>query len=433
MVMFLLVCSKKWKNEGSNLSRNPKILVVCQHFWPENFRINDICSFLIQEKNCDIDVLCGLPNYPDGKLAQGYGFFRNLRQRHNDVSIYRTWEVPRGNNSNLRIFLNYISFPLSSLLLIPRLMLNRYDKIFLYQLSPVLMSISGILIGKIKRVETTMYVLDLWPENLYSVLKIKNRFLRKIIENISHWHYRNVDKIIALSDTMRDHLIEVSGISAEKIIVLPQAAERIYEKEIHDTDLEARFRNGFNLLFTGSLTPAQSFNTIIDAAKILRNSGIHDINWIIVGDGMSRTQIQAQVQNAGLSDIFYFEGQKPMEDVPKYTAIADGLVGCLVKSELLEATIPAKVMSYIASGKPLVLSMDGEVQHLINSTIKGGYVGNCEDSNELAKNISKLKKLSNRERIEMGQRLKRYHSSHFERDILLNKMHQFIFSSEIKL
>src|SRR3972149_3015725 len=90
-----------------------KILVVCQHFWPESFRINDICDYFI-DKKCDVDVLCGIPNYPKGKFFDGYSYFKNRKQEHEGINIRRAFEIPRGNNSNFRIFINYISFPLAT-------------------------------------------------------------------------------------------------------------------------------------------------------------------------------------------------------------------------------------------------------------------------------------------------------------------------------
>ena len=405
-----------------------RILIVGQHFWPESFRINDIADFLADDKGCTVDVLSGLPNYPSGKFPDGYGYFKNRRQTRGNITIRRVFEIPRGNNSNLRIFLNYISFPIASLFHIPRLLTKKYDKIFLYQLSPVMMSIAGIIVGKLKHTETTMYVLDLWPENLYSVLDIKNPLLRRIAATVSHWHYRHVDKLIVLSERMQKRLVQITSTAPEKIIVLPQAAEKLYEEELHDKDLERRFAKGFNLVFTGSITPAQSFDTVIAAAKILKDKAIDGINWIIVGDGMARQHVEASVKQAGLDDIFFFEGQKPMTDIPKYTAIADGLIGCLVKSDLLEATIPAKVMSYIASGKPLVLAMDGEVQALINTTIRGGFAGPTGDQQTLAANIEALYRLPKNERQAMGERLKAYHFKHFERNLILEKLYKFIFA-----
>lgn len=404
-----------------------KILVVCQHYWPESFRINDITDYFV-EQDSQVDVLCGLPNYPSGSFPTGYGYFKNRKQQHNNVDIRRVFEIPRGSNNNLRIFINYISFPLASILHIPRLLTRKYDRIFLYQLSPVMMTFAGIIVGKIRRTETTMYVLDLWPENLFSVLPIKNRFGRWLVTKISHWHYKKVDKLIVLSEKMKQKLVEVTNTSADKIIVLPQTCEKVYEKNIVDASLVKRFEGGFNIVYAGNISPAQSFDTVLDAAKALKSQGIKDIRWIIVGDGMSKKWLKDKVLEYDLTDEFYFEGQKPVEDVPKYTNIADVLLGCLVKSDLLEATIPAKVMSYFAAGKPMVLAMDGEVQELVNNVIKCGYAGSTEDPEALYNNIKDMHGMSPTEREAMGSRGRAYHFKHFERSIILNRLYRFIFS-----
>lgn len=408
-----------------------KVLVVCQHFWPESFRINDICDYLV-EKGCNVEVLCGIPNYPKGQFFDGYSYFRNRHQVHKGIKIHRAFEIPRGKNTNARVFFNYVSFPFASLFHLPRLLTKKYDKIFLYQLSPVMMVLSGIIVGKLKRIETTMYVLDLWPENLFSVLNTHSTLLRKLATRVSHWHYKKVDKLIVLSETMKKHLIEITKIPESRIIVLPQAAEKIYEIDMFDARLTDRFQGGFNILFTGNISPAQSFETILAAAKKLHDWGISNINWIIVGDGMSRQWLEKEVEKAGLTSSFYFEGLKPIEDIPKYTTMADLLIGCLVKSELLEATIPAKVMSYFAAGKPMVLAMDGEVQYLVNKIVRCGYVCPTGDEKALAENIKRAYLLSPEQRKKMGERGRNYHMHHFERSILLQKLVDFVFQDKVQ-
>ncbi len=408
---------------------NKNLLVVCQHFWPESFRINDICDFLV-ERGCRVEVLCGLPNYPKGEIYEGYSWFTNRHQIKNGIHIHRAVEIPRKNNSNLRIFLNYISFPFFSLFQIPNFLFKRFDKVFVYQLSPVLMAISGIIVAKLKRIELTIYVLDLWPENLFSVLPVRNGFLRWIASLVSHWHYRQADKLIVLSNRMKEHLIATTGISAKKIIVIPQACEKLYETDIEDFSLQEKFTGRFRILFTGNISPAQSFDTIIEAAKILKQEGLDDVLWVIVGDGMSLAWLKGQIDRAGLNELFHFEGHRPVVDMPRYTSTADVLVGCLVKSNLLEATIPAKVMSYIAAGRPIVLAMDGEVSHLINHTIGCGLVGPAEDSKALAKNIMSLYRMAPEERRELGCRGRRYHLEHFERNLLLQKLYDFIWDEQ---
>lgn len=408
-----------------NNDKKTRVLVVSQHFWPESFRINDICDFLVNDKKCDIDVLCGLPNYPLGRFYDGYSYFKNKKQAHNGLRVRRVFEIPRGNNSNLRIFINYISFPIFSIFHIPYLLTKHYDKILIYQTSPVMMSIAGIIVGKLKRVETTICVMDLWPENLFSVLNFKNNLIRKFLTVISHWYYKEADKLVAMTEKMREKLITVTGKSSDKVVVIPQAAEKIYESEVHDKVLKKRFEKSFNILFTGNISPAQSFDTIIGAAKILKAQGLDNFKWIIVGDGMSRKWLEAEVAKNDLVDIFVFEGQHPVTDIPKYTAIANVLVGCLSKSDLLEATIPAKVYSYIAAGKPIVLAMDGEAQQLIND-IRCGFAGPTEDSKALAQNISKIYRLTKPERDVMGKRAQSYHFKNLERNLTLDKLFDFL-------
>lgn len=404
---------------------NKKILVVCQHFWPESFRINDICDYL-QDEQYEIDVLCGIPNYPKGYFFEGYGLLKNKKQRYKDVNIYRSYEIPRKSNSNIRIFLNYMSFPFTSLFRIPRLLRKDYDKIFMYQLSPVMMSIAGLIIGKIKKKEKIMYVLDLWPENLFSVIDVQNKFARKLLTKVSHWHYRQADKIIVLSQAMKDKIQKITNLPDDKLIIVPQACEKFYEEPIVDEVLNDRFKGKFNIVYAGNISPAQSFETILDAAELLDDGERKNINFIIVGEGMSYKWLREEVEKRDLVDLFTFEGQMPPEEIPRYTTIADALIGCLVKSDLLEATIPAKVMSYLAAGKPLLLSMDGEVQDLVNNAIKCGYASETGDAKQLSENIKELYQTSESERQKMGTRALEYHFANFERNLVLSKLEAFM-------
>lgn len=407
------------------MSDSRRILVVCQHYWPESFRVTDICDYFV-ERGYEVDVLCGLPNYPKGEMFPGYSFRGPYRQVHRGVRIFRVPEILRTGNSSVRIFLNYISFPVASLFRIPRLSGNHYDRILLYQLSPVMMTIAGIVLGKLKRIETTMYVLDLWPENLFSVMNLKSITARRIASAVSHWHYRQVDKIVVLSNLMKDRVLSVSGLPAEKVEVLPQACEKFYEIEQRSPALEEQFFGTFNILFTGNLSPAQSFGTMIRSAELLRDKGFDNLRWIIVGDGMSRSEIEAEVKARNLADCFHFVGQVSPERIPEFTAVADALIGCLVKSELLEATIPAKVLSYIAAGRPLVLAMDGEVAQLVEEA-DCGFVGPAGDAEALAANIERLISLSESDRQQKGINGRKFHFEHLERNIVLGKLTDFIF------
>ena len=86
-----------------------KILVVTQHFYPENFKINDFCSELIEKGN-EITILTGKPNYPKGKFYKDYSFFSKHNELFKGARIIRVPVIPRGNGSSFKLFLNYLSF-----------------------------------------------------------------------------------------------------------------------------------------------------------------------------------------------------------------------------------------------------------------------------------------------------------------------------------
>lgn len=82
--------------------KGKRILVVSQHYWPENFRITDICAGFAAD-GCEVDVLCGLPNYPKGEWFEGYRYTGPRRESHAGVQIFRAGEIRRRGNTSLRI------------------------------------------------------------------------------------------------------------------------------------------------------------------------------------------------------------------------------------------------------------------------------------------------------------------------------------------
>ena len=86
-----------------------RILIITQYFWPENFRVNDLCENL-QKRGYDVTVLTAKPNYPSGKFINGYTFFNKRVDFWNNIKIHRTPVIPRGKGKGLILFLNYISY-----------------------------------------------------------------------------------------------------------------------------------------------------------------------------------------------------------------------------------------------------------------------------------------------------------------------------------
>ena len=169
-----------------------RILVVTQHFYPENFRINDIVSGFVED-GYEVDVLCGLPNYPEGEWFPGYTEKGPFEETFEKANVFRAKEIPRKGNTSIRIFLNYVSWPIRAFFRVSSLP-GRYDSVFCYNTSPVLMIIPAIRASKKFKAPLVVYVLDIWPENLYTVLPISSKWLKNIASRISDMLYSKADR-----------------------------------------------------------------------------------------------------------------------------------------------------------------------------------------------------------------------------------------------
>ncbi|MCF7632009.1 glycosyltransferase family 4 protein [Oscillospiraceae bacterium SCCA1] len=404
-----------------------KILVVTQHFWPENFRINDIVEGFLQD-GIAVDVLCGLPNYPKGEWFPGYSAAGPFEEEWHGARLYRCKEVPRRGNTSVNIFLNYVSWPWYAAHALHRLP-GGYDAVFCFNTSPVLMCWPAIRYAKKHHIPFTNYVLDIWPENLYSVLNVKNKALRAIAQGVSDALYKKADRLIAMSEPLQQRLCQRTGMPPQKIAVIPQYCEDFYAVPQLDAALQAQFGGRFNLVFTGTFTPAQSLETVIMAVQDARSRGADMLHLLLVGDGMSRAALEAKVKELHAEDAVTFYGSVPATDIPKFTALADALIVCLSDSPDLGLTVPAKVASYMAAGKPVLASMDGAGNAAVAAA--GGLSSPACDAAALADNLLALTRMDAAQRAAMGQSAKEYYLAHYRRSELLRKLEHFILEGRV--
>ena len=404
-----------------------KILVVTQHFWPENFRINDIVEGFLQD-GIAVDVLCGLPNYPKGEWFPGYSAAGPFEEEWHGARLYRCKEVPRRGNTSVNIFLNYVSWPWYAAHALHRLP-GGYDAVFCFNTSPVLMCWPAICYAKKHHIPFTNYVLDIWPENLYSVLNVKNKALRAIAQGVSDALYKKADRLIAMSEPLQQRLCQRTGMPPQKVAVIPQYCEDFYAVPQPDAALQAQFGGRFNLVFTGTFTPAQSLETVITAVQDARSRGADMLHLLLVGDGMSRAALEAKVKELHAEDAVTFYGSVPATDIPKFTALADALIVCLSDSPDLGLTVPAKVASYMAAGKPVLASMDGAGNAAVAAA--GGLSSPACDAAALADNLLTLTRMDAAQRAAMGQSAKEYYLAHYRRSELLRKLEHFILEGRV--
>lgn len=398
-----------------------KILIVTQYFWPETFRINDLCLGL-KERGNEVVVLTGIPNYPKGKFYKGYNLLKNRTEYWNGIKIYRSILYPRKNGKGINLILNYLLFPfLASFRLL--FIKEKFDKIFVYQLSPITSSIPAVLAKYIYKVPIYFWVQDLWPMSLVDAGNIKNKLVISLFDKLTKALYNQSYKILVQSKGFTDY-IHKQGVNLDKICYFPNSAESFYKILTTPNLYTEKFPKGFNLVFAGNIGEAQSFNTLIDAAGIIKNNGIQ-VNWIILGEGRMKIDIQKKIELLNLNDTFYFLGSYPAEEMPLFFANADALIVSLKKSQIFSLTIPSKIQSYLACGKPIIGSLDGSGASIIEEAL-AGFTSPVEQPDLLAEAISKLYYSPLEERKQLGMNGRKYFEKEFEREILLDKLESIL-------
>ena len=391
-----------------------KILVICQYYYPEPFRINDICEELVKRGH-SVNVVTGLPNYPMGKIYQGYQHGEKRNEIINGVNVHRCFTIGRSTGVMHRLF-NYYSYALSSTRYVARLG-NVFDLIFVNQLSPVIMANAGIKYKKMYHKKLVLYCLDLWPESLVAGGIERESFLYKYFYKVSKKIYKQADKILITSQMFRKYFKDEFKIT-DNIEYLPQYAESQFTPE------QCRKRpNGFiDLMFAGNVGFAQSVVTIIRTAYILRD--IQALRWHVVGDGSELENCKRLAQKLGVNSVIFY-GRKPIEEMPKYYAIADAMLVTMQASPVLSMTLPGKVQTYMAAGKPIIGAIDGEASKVILDA-RCGYCAKAENVNKLVESVRDFCSLSPREIQNLQNNSQSFYKLNFNREFILNEIEKHL-------
>tara|TARA_B100001057_G_scaffold173802_1_gene174524 strand:- start:1934 stop:3139 length:1206 start_codon:yes stop_codon:yes gene_type:complete len=394
-----------------------RILVISQYFYPENFRINDICIGL-KEQGHSVSVLTAKPNYPKGKFYEDYNFFNKPKEVYKGIEIYRSPIIPRGTGTGIKLFINYISFVIFGILRV--LFLNKkFDKVFVYAPSPITVGYIGIISSIRFKAKPYLWVHDLWPESVKDAGGINNKFLLYLVNLMTKSIYYFYDNILVQSPSFKDYLLN-QGVSKSKIIFYPYYAENFYKVVNENSKIKSQFGKGLKIVFAGNIGVAQSFDTIVYAVKILATK-LKDFKFIIIGDGRDRKRIQKKIADNSLDNYFEFLGSYPPEKMPAFFASADALLVSLKDTKIFSMTIPGKLQSYLACGKPIIASLNGIGAKLVEES-NSGFTSRAEDPESLASSVLKFSKLSSAQKKELGKNARIYYKKEFERSRLLTRL-----------
>lgn len=400
-----------------------RLLIVTQYFWPEAFRVNDLALGL-KSLGHEVEVLTGMPNYPQGSLFPGYGWFRPATENFEGVRVVRVPMVTRGPSKGLRLVLNYLSFALAAMLLGPLRCRGRFDAVLIFQPSPITVGLPGLLMARISKAPALIWIQDLWPETLEAMGFSPAGIPLRCAAWLSDFIHRRCDLLLVQSKAFIPRLA-ARGVAESRIACLPNWAESFYrppsaQENIADPMAQI---DGFKVVFAGNIGSAQSFETIIGAALRLRE--VADLHWVIIGDGNMKEWLTAAIAQHGLGKQFHLLGRRPPGDMPAYFAHADALLVTLRSDPVFSLTIPSKIQSYLACAKPVIASLDGEGAAMMREC-GAGAVCAAEDEAGLADAVQAVYRMKPQERASCGMRGRMYYEKNFERALLLGRLNEWI-------
>jgi glycosyltransferase involved in cell wall biosynthesis len=397
-----------------------RVLIISQYFWPENFRINDITKIL-SENGIQVVVLTGCPNYPEGSSFNGYSSYKMVYEEHSDgYIINRVPILTREKASSSRLFLNYFSFVLSGIIFGSYMLRGaKYDLVFVYAPSPIFQAIVGIYFKYLKKAPLITWVQDLWPECIELTGHLNNKKILYLVSKVVSWIYGKNDLLLAQSRSFVSSIKMRAGSVPVQYFPNPGDDNSNQHYSIFTCELdEIFFAPRFNIVFAGNLGTVQSLPMILDAAEILRDCS--DIHIILVGSGSLSQWLANEVQSRQLRNIF-LAGRYPAEAMPAIFNCASALLVSLNSDPILNQTVPAKLQSYLAAGKPILASLDGEGAQIVVDA-KAGITCPTEDPVALAHAILKLSKMSQDQLEIMGASGKRYFAENFEPQALTQEL-----------
>jgi len=399
-----------------------KILLLTQYYLPESgsasIKMSELAEYLIN-KGHDVTVIAGFPNYPYGKIYEGYKMKVYMREIINGVKIIRTpLYITSKRYSFPYRMLNHISFMLSSIY--GAFIAGRPDLIYYYS-PPIFLGFSAWVIGKVFKAPIVADINDLWPQAPIAIGVIKNSYIKKFAEWFEKFIYRKTTYLFFYSHTMRQEVIN-KGIPKNKTEIFPLWVSTDIFKPISNEDI-LKFRtklllnNKFIIMYAGYIGVAQGLDIVIDVAREIKE--YNDILFIIIGDGPEKNNLIEKANTFKLKNIKFMPFQ-PKEKIPYFLSIADILFVHLDPAPHRLGTIPAKVLSYMSMGRPLIVAAKGEVEKILQES-KAGIVVSPRNIHGIVMAILDIYNNKNLKDI-IGKKAREYAIKYFDKNIVLSKL-----------
>ena len=279
----------------------------------------------------------------------------------------------------------------------------------------------GAIALRLKRCKKWKYVFevrDLWPEFPIEIGAIKNKIAIKFLRKFEKRIYDNAEHVVALSPGMKEGVMK-AGTPEAKVSMIPNMAkpDKFFP---HEPNIEVAKQFGidlskFNVIHFGSMGRANGLEYITDAAKLLQDKGIVDVQFVFMGSGATEPKLKEQVEKQGLKNV-QFLGNHPMDTVAEVVNLCDASITTFLNLPVLKTNSPNKLFDSLSAGKPIIVNSAGWTKDMVENDDCGFYV-DPEKPEELSEKLLQYK--DDKETLERWSRNARNLSLEvYDKDIL---------------
>lgn len=399
-----------------------RILLVSQNFYPENFKSNDI-AFDLARRGHDVSVLAAIPNYPEGVYYKGYGVFKRRVETVDGVKIYRALLSPRGKKPTSKsLSLNYLTYAFFATMWVLFFFAwkRKFDAIIVHQTSPITQAIPAVVLGMLRKTKVYTWVLDIWPDSAMSRFSSRKGAAWRILNSITNWVYRNSYKILISSKPFTE-LVNRDADYTDKIVYFPNWCDDVLKMPMVEVP---ELPKGFVVMMAGNLGNGIGAESVVELVEKLKDTP--EVKFVFVGGGSKTEEMKAAFDSKGLTNA-YMLGRVPFEMIPALYSAADAMLLTLRKTDLphLTATVPARVQSYMAAGKPILGMIDGGAAELI-SEMECGYCSAAGDADALAEYIKDIAQNGQDTLRKMGENGRSAYERYFVKDMCIENLENIL-------
>jgi colanic acid biosynthesis glycosyl transferase WcaI len=381
-----------------------QIILLSQWFDPEPGATKGLpFAKWLQDRGHVVKVLTGFPNYPGGKIYEGYRIRLFQREVLQGVHLLRVPLYPSHDSSAFKRILNFFSFAISAAT-IGVAGIGDADVAYVYHPPPTI-ALAAMSLKFFRGIPFVYHIADMWPDTVIDSGMVRNRFLRCFIKKaINMWCnfvYKQAEAITVLSPGFKDILVE-RGVASNKIHVIynwtDESAFRPAEPD-HQLARNLGFENKFNVVYAGNLGPMQGLEVVISASVMLLDQS--DIQFVIVGTGIEEGRLKLLAQELGATNV-RFLGRRQFWEMVGINTLSDVMFVHLRNLSFFSSTIPGKTQVALASGRPILMAVAGDAADLVK---RAGAGLSCppEDPEAIASAIRKLHGMTAEERAKMGR------------------------------